>query len=91
MLDKDIINEEAVAVVKEIGCCLGKYRILIGSTYYYYLLNVYNCKYQNRMFVKIINSEMAVCTTNEQPSCEECDRYKNSSNDARDKLKVIIK
>ena len=90
MLDKDIISEQAVAEVQKTGCCLGKYRILIGGTYYCYLVDVYKCKHQDRKFVKTINSEMAVCISNEQLSCEECDQYSAASAKAKEKLKVTI-
>ena len=79
MEDKDEIDEEEIAKVEKMGGCLGKYRILIGSTYYCYLMDIYNCTYQNRKYIKAINSEMSVCMSNKQNPCEECDRYKIST------------
>lgn len=70
------INEEGIKRIKEQGCCVGKYRILLDDVYYCYLEDVYNCKNQDKQFIKKYNSHMHICKTNYQKPCEECDLYK---------------
>lgn len=72
------IDEDGIARIKEHGCCLGKYRVLLGGVYYCYLEEVFNCKNQDKQFIKKFNSHMHICKTNYQKSCAECDLYKKS-------------
>jgi hypothetical protein len=90
MLDTEILSEQGIAQVEKTGCCLGKYRIFFGGTYYCYLMDVYECQHQERKFIQTIHSEMAVCLSNEQHSCNACDQYKTASVEAKEKLKVAI-
>lgn len=75
-MHRHLIDEKAVEKIKERGCCLGKYRVLLGATYYCFLEGIFDCKNQDRRFVKRINGEMLICKTNKQLPCQECDLYK---------------
>ncbi len=72
------IDEQEIEIIKERGCCLGKYRALLHGVYYCYLEDLFNCKNQDRQFIKEFNSHMHICKTNHQKPCEECDLYKRS-------------
>jgi hypothetical protein len=80
-----LIDEGAIEKIRERGCCLGKYRVLLNSVYYCCMGGVLNCSRQNKEYfkvhsytngvMKILDSYMTVCTTNNQLPCQECDLY----------------
>jgi hypothetical protein len=72
-----LIDGEEIERIKERGCCLGKYRVLIDNSYYCFLEGIFACKNQDKRYVKNLNSNMAVCKTNQQLPCEQCELYKN--------------
>ncbi|MDP2905875.1 MAG: hypothetical protein Q8O22_06215 [Candidatus Omnitrophota bacterium] len=71
-----LIDEKAIEKIKERGCCLGKYRVLLDGAYCCFLEGIFDCHNQDRRFVKKINDEMLVCKTNNQVLCQECVLYK---------------
>lgn len=82
----NLIDEDEIGKIKEQGCCLGKYRFLLNSVYYCSMGGIFDCLHQNKEYfkvrsytngvMKIIDSYMTVCTTNNQLPCQECDLYK---------------
>lgn len=75
-MHRHLIDTGAADKIKERGCCLGKYRVFLDAAYYCFLEGIFDCKNQDRRFVKKINGDMLVCKTNKQLSCEECGLYK---------------
>lgn len=75
-MHRHLIDEHEIELIKERGCCLGKYRVLVEATYYCFLEGVFDCNHQDRQYIKKLNSNMTVCKTNRQLSCEKCDSYK---------------
>jgi len=75
-MHRHLIDERAIEKIKEHGCCLGKYRVLLDTAYYCFLEGIFDCKNQDRRFVKKINGDMLACKTNRQLPCQDCDLHK---------------
>lgn len=75
LMHRYLIDERAVEKIQARGCCLGKYRVLINKSYYCFLEGIYECRNQDRRFVKMVNDDMLVCKTNNQNPCSACELY----------------
>ncbi len=78
MHDRDLIHEDSIAAINQQGCCLGKYRIEVEGKYYCYLEHLFDCKHQDKRYVKSFKSVMFTCKTNNQLPCQLCENYTKS-------------
>ncbi len=84
MIDEESISQEVLDEIDHIGCCLGKYRVMLDGVYHCYLDGIYICSHQDIFHEDDNYYEMSICELDNQKPCKECEKYAAATGKIRD-------
>ncbi len=76
MIGQESISQKVLDEIDHVGCCLGKFRVLLDGIYHCYLDGIYACRHQDIFHEDEEDDyyEMSICEIENQNPCEECDK-----------------
>ncbi len=84
MIDENSVSQKILDEIDQIGCCLGKYRVMLDGVYHCYLDGIYACRHQDIFHEDDNYNEMSICEIDNQNPCEECKNYIDTTEKTRD-------